>query len=1234
MYPSTDDPDFYKNLLLRKEFYMLRADPERDFRKHPPLPDDPVAADIGRKLKIHSHQIFGRTLISPNTPYRKIHLNHATGTGKTLAAISIAQEFVALYKREYDRILSGPSKKSHLAASRETPTVFVLGFSGTKEAFVRDLLKYPEFGFITAAEREQLLKLQRAADMGLADDIRAAKEFFSSLKKRITNKSRGGFYKFYGYDAFVNRLFNTDLKLTELEAEVEAQFKKGESIDSETPTLLDVILEKIKSGEIRVNEALLKQFHNSVLICDEIHNTYNTNMKNNRGVAIQYILNSIPNICFVSMSATPLSNSPSEVVELINYLIAPERITKKEFFHNLRTPIAEKIDQLADLVRGRISFLQDTDIAYFPRREILGEPYKLPFRVGKFAANEEIPYLNFVKCPMSPIHQRTYKKYIELIKKSRAESRAESQAESRAEDDYHSIPTDGYSIYDLVYPAPPEYELVIDGVSEKYKPAAPDEIGLFRTADVNAYLKNAPQKWQNQMKIVIKKIPGSHQSVISGEFLKYDNIGKYSQKYRQLLTELFGILREPRGDPALTQKTIVYHDRVKMSGVMQIQELLYQNGFIDENMDASKSTLCCVCGETLGSHSARISESARGASQIKPHDFIPARFTTVHSNIEKTQMTKILRAYNSHTNANGHRCLILLGSKIIKESHEFSAVQNLIMVSLPVNISTMIQVFGRCIRKNSHALLPPEQRRVRIRLLVSTFAAPNLISPEIYRYIDKISDYQQIQLIMRALNSTAIDADIYRDVIMPDELLNEYFPDGNRSGQPRATLGNLYFEPATRLPDAKSADQLETATFFAYRHYDEEINTIVFMIKRLFMISPIWTYETLWEAVQKPPFGVEINPRFFDEDNFKIALTRLISRDYSLIKRGDDAADYIEKLFDPLEKIIYIPTKTRHETSRHKIAAIDKYFILFPLSENGTSPIIDVPLISAPRREITIDLTEQLRGKNLSVQFNKLRGDVIRALKTKLDADKLDYSVFFALLSLNSAVQKLILRDAISHTFQRRVGDETDETPLFAAIVRFYMFLGATIEPAPNMKLRGGTAQNKIRAMLSAPGELAMVNNVSGYFDGKYAIRLRANEDGRWEQVDREKFDRKKSAITEPGDDAEPQAGPTKNNSVVIGYFEDSDLEESKFKIRDMKINQSGDVKDKRFLARGIVCATKSKGELLSYLSGLGVTVDGTIKTICQRLQEELIMLEIQSQIIGGKGAQKYLYGWWDRAAF
>ena len=80
------------------------------------------------------------------------------------------------------------------------------------------------------------------------------------------------------------------------------------------------------------------------------------------------------------------------------------------------------------------------------------------------------------------------------------------------------------------------------------------------------------------------------------------------------------------------------------------------------------------------------------------------------------------------------------------------------------------------------------------------------------------------------------------------------------------------------------------------------------------MREPVWTYEDLWEDIRNPPFGVEINPKLFSENNFIIAKFYEKQKNYKAAKTyyqsvADDykntkwAVKALEKIRDVSSKI-------------------------------------------------------------------------------------------------------------------------------------------------------------------------------------------------------------------------------------------------------------------------------------------------------------------------------------------
>ena len=93
------------------------------------------------------------------------------------------------------------------------------------------------------------------------------------------------------------------------------------------------------------------------------------------------------------------------------------------------------------------------------------------------------------------------------------------------------------------------------------------------------------------------------------------------------------------------------------------------------------------------------------------------------------------------------------------------------ILSLPRDISTLIQVFGRAVRRISHILLPSEYRNVRIYILVSSFDSSR-ISPELLNYKRKIDIYFKDSISRKRIKKNAIDNFINFDKMnLPDKQL-------------------------------------------------------------------------------------------------------------------------------------------------------------------------------------------------------------------------------------------------------------------------------------------------------------------------------------------------------------------------------------------------------------------------------------------------------------------------------
>lgn len=1048
-YLKQDDKHLVEDIITRKEFYWTKKWPinkSNQFSQIIPrfLLEDSIARS--GNLRLTSYQRFIQNYIHPNSPYQRMLMKWQTGTGKSIGALSIAMNFIEFYRKEKE------------IGHTEIGSVFIIGFS--ERVFKNELLRFPEFGFLTKEERMKLDKLKRLASVGSKTDVDRYHDMVTKIKRRFSNRKGNGFFKFFGYKAFVNRIFKA-------KSDIDLQNMSEEQIR--------VALNK---GEIEFDNDLLKQFNHSLIICDEIHNVYNSLEKNNWGIAIQSVLDAIPTCRAVYASATPLNNNPMEIIDLLNLLLpSDQRLNKNDFFDRNSNLKPGALDKIAELSRGRISYLRDVNPKYYPSIKMNGESLK------------QIPYLKFIRCVMSPFHYETYK-----------------------------------AVYNGTLSQDSQY--LVDFALENPDPDS--KIGIYQTNVIKNALTGVSRKWYEKYGLTYKN------NKITGDGLIKKNLVKYSTKYVKMLDELENIINQKRG------KVFIYHNIVHMSGVLFIEEVLRKNGYIDEFSGASDNTICMRCGKTRKQHSKTEiygssedlddvleytmktnknkiewlyknnrmitfiknknnyyveagsihndlikgkSRALKGFSDIishlenieiqievpayaprfgewllhmgfkikkhigkktimvlpsekyggkektknqvtknqvtkkylkhsdEKHQYTPARFILAHSDVDKSQMEHSIEKFNISDNSDGNRYMILIGSKVMKESYDIKAIQNVFIMGRPDNIPTLLQIRGRAIRKNSHKDLPIDKRQVNIYIFTSCLPVKQTSGPdkgkyqlsyEEEKYKDKAESFRVMQNIEKVLHENAVDAVLNKDMIQK-EAPGEIDP-----------LEALPFHPNidNKYLKKMSIDQLNTITFDMYYSY-KEITAIKSMIKRLFIeISPVWEYNDLLNAIQTDPFNyeTELNTELFTESYFSIALEQLCWNDnqkyieplvtksieedkvelyggkytknielFDSYVGGSDNENIektiypnylVDKIYDNNDKIITLPGDQDSviiPMSDNKT----QYYILFPIDINVGEPNIDLDL---PYRVVKQEVNNIINMNNF-IQTKRLDFD-------------------------------------------------------------------------------------------------------------------------------------------------------------------------------------------------------------------------------------------------------------------
>jgi superfamily II DNA or RNA helicase len=706
----------------------------------------------------------------------------------------------------------------------------------------------------------------------------------------------------------------------------------------------------------KVNYDLIESLRNGLIICDEIHNAYNAIEQNNYGKAIQFVINILgPSVYLMMLSATPLTNS-TEITDFLSLLADSPglNIGKLKYIHSdnqkdivnqiinfdypkleqYKLPPIPSDEQITNRVRGKVIFVPDTGVENMPKRISFGD-----FIRG-------IKYIKFIRVPMSEF-QETLSKDNQF--------------------NYHLRDLGGIS-YGIEENNNFENEISpsYDKEEFNFNLLQPDNINQQNQFDEFRLLLQ-DENHANKIKIIpVKTSEGIY---IKGEGLKYNNLMKFSPKYCKMLDLIFD---------AVPGKILVYHHYVHGTGVLTIQEIFKENGIIGEGDAVNEFTRCAKCGKLKKMHN-------------NDHDFVPMRFISIHSKLDKSTADRNRIKFNSITNINGDEFRILLGSRKIKEGMDFKAVKTQIILGLPTNMSILLQVFGRTARTLSHDGLPRDEWFVNTYVLIcqyrdtynnykpldkSTSEDFDEInsSPEEKDYKKKVDDYLKIQHYDMIINKNAIDAYIMDTKQRIDENIDN-------------VLKPITFE----LDPIKKLSESAKVTYFALERYKDEIITLKYLINKAFKIKNIWDVYQLWDYIRT--LTATPNPKFFDIRNFMITLKsnpELNIIDNYVINSDKEIESFVRKhthqnelklmKFTGIKEnmlLSAILTRVNKFSSNKKIGALDVYDIYEKFNINMHIKLLEDALIIENYELLEeTDLNKKGSSKNIK-NFIKHNSDKI-----------------------------------------------------------------------------------------------------------------------------------------------------------------------------------------------------------------------------------------------------------------
>jgi hypothetical protein len=890
-YINLEDLHFEENINNRKEF----LENEYINQSHKATTKIDNLQRLHNKLILNNYQLFITNFINPNTKYDRLLLVHSTGVGKTITSLSAALNFINIYKQE---------KISNI---ENNGMVYIIGF--TKNVFKKELFSRPEFGIVNKEEIAELDQLKKdILKYNYDKDIAKLKELKTKYSSRLKSKKSNGFFEFIGYKELVNKLLiknqlDYDIQLGNIKSDAELKYLIDQNI-------------------IKLNITFLDQFKKSLLICDEIHNVYNSLETNNWGLCLNIIFNHYKSsnmIRVLFLSATPINNKPIEIISLLNLLNSDLDIKKQDIFDSNNNIKKNGYELIKQYIKGKISFLKDMDLESYPSKEIHGE----------YISN--ISYLKFIKCPMTDLHFKTYEfesnNYIQR-KDINNKKVLGSKEINNIENDEDANKIDNEEIITItkgLEKFPINLELENRYLNDIVFPnPINNKIGLYLKNDIIKEINNANIEWKEKYDIQLITNNKLLKNTITGNILLEDNIKKYSNKYFQTLQLIKDIILNNKG------KIFIYHNFVQVSGINLISEILKINGMLDSTETPTKYSKCNICYKIKEEHIESKNTSIK-------HEFQPIRFITINSMINKNIIDKELDNFNLSNNINGEEIRIIIGSKAIKESYNLKEIQNLLVLHQPDNISTLIQIFGRAIRKNSHINLPIENRKVNIYILVSTIPEylqkknKNYIySYEEMKYKYKLQVYQVIKKITNIFIENAIDRNINYNINFSDyQYIN-------------AESNDIYYLDKLSKNKLIKVDynNVNLSTFQSY-YYQEEIDYCKYLIKRLFIeYSRVWKYNDLIKYIKNPYFKTNKNTKYISEYSIIVALDFLIFEKNNInfmynkenkqsLLQNNISNLLIDNLYNSNEKyIIDLNNKI------NIIIYVDEYYMLIPYNIN------------------------------------------------------------------------------------------------------------------------------------------------------------------------------------------------------------------------------------------------------------------------------------------------------------
>jgi hypothetical protein len=796
IYPDVGSVNFQSKIIRKQEFakslYKSLKDESSTF-------DESVnnMCDTNRNFMLTQNQIFLKNFIAPQTPYNSVLLFHGVGVGKTCTAISIAENFRQTYAKKVLVIL---------------PTLLKDGFK--KQLFdINKVMNGDTYGTGQCVAARYLNQISDRESLG--KDI---------LDKRV-NKLINDNYEFLGFLEFANIISKAELDINRL--------YKDET-----------------TRETKLTQQIRDRFSNRVIIVDEVHNTRSEGDgdKSQKVVPpfLKKVLQVSENVKLVLSTATPMFNSATEIIWILNLLLANEKrplLEEKKIFTN-DVLLEDGKDKLLQATEGLVSFMRGEN------------PFTFPIRLYPSINRDKslIPFKNMPSIDIYGIEIPNEKriKTIEIIQSVMGAE--QSSVVLTAMGDFETINPDNADTGIDDDPLDADDEPTNKPTSGKKGHHISKPIQLSNIV----YPSEKSKYGKSGFESCFEKIPAKNlrlkysASVLqtSGQFLNLDKVGNYSAKIKTIV------------DYILNSKGIVFvYSYFIYGALLPLAIALEHVGF---QKYGSENIMADV----------KVAPLKINNQQNATYSFLVRDLSIC------ADMSKDIEMITSAANKNGEVVKVILGTSVSAEGIDFKCVREVHMFEPWYHLNKVEQIIGRAVRTCSHIKLPKEERNVTIYHHAATpqkKTNQECIDLRIYR----IAENKQTTIweVEKILKENAIDCILNRSVSFFDqETLNVTIDLQTSQG---LTINNfsigdtntsLRFKQIHCASKLKQTDLGVNTSTFRIEHYIDDIGLYVEYIRLLFKdYVTSYSFDQILETLRK------LVSRF-DIDILKYALTELLEQ--------------------------------------------------------------------------------------------------------------------------------------------------------------------------------------------------------------------------------------------------------------------------------------------------------------------------------------------------------------------